>query len=262
MSSRDVFGVPCWVNLTAPALAEAEDFYAAVLGWTFRTTRLGEDFRVALLDGRPVASVGALAPRLGVPTAWTPYFAVVDAEVTSARVRERGATMAVGPLAFATGRAALAADPFGAVFGFWEGEVVREWHAGEEDAEVWVELRTRDAFAAAVFYGEVLDWACDRPGCCDVAYEHDHVVVRRGSQTVARIDAGAVDNDPDPQVRPRWHVHFAVADLDATVDRAVRHGGAAVTPVRSSVTDRRVTLRDRTGALFTVSEPTLPLPRG
>ncbi|MFC9811369.1 VOC family protein [Streptomyces virginiae] len=253
-NSRDVFGVPCWVNLTAPGLAEAEEFYAGVLGWTFRATRLGENFRVALLDGRPVASVGALAPTLGVPTAWTPYFAVDDAEVTSARVRERGATMAVGPLAFATGRAALAADPSGAVFGFWEGEVVQEWHAGQEDAAAWVELRTRDAFAAAVFYGEVLDWACERPGCCDVAYEDDHVVVRRGGQTVARIDAGAVENAPDPQVRPRWHVHFAVADLDGAVDRAVRLGGAVVTPVRSSPADRRVTLRDRTGALFTVSE--------
>ncbi|WP_030763037.1 VOC family protein [Streptomyces sp. NRRL F-2664] len=253
-NSRDVFGVPCWVNLAAPALADVEEFYAAVLGWTFRATRLGEDFRVALLDGRPVASVGALTAKLGVPTAWTPYFAVEDAEVTAARIRERGATMAVGPLAFATGRAALAADPYGAVFGFWEGEVVQEWHAGEEGAAAWVELRTRDAFAAAVFYGEVLDWACERPGCCDVTYEDDHVVVRRGSRTVARIDAGAVENASDAQIRPRWHVHFAVADLDGAVDRAQRHGGAAVTPVRTSPTDRRVTLRDGTGALFTVIE--------
>ncbi|WP_420078934.1 VOC family protein [Streptomyces sp. JL4002] len=255
-TSREVFGAPCWVNLATPDLAEAQEFYAAVLGWTFRTTRIGENFRVALLAGRPVASVGALTPQLGVPTAWTPYFAVDDAEVTAARIRERGATMAVGPLALPTGRASLAADPYGAVFGFWEGEVVQAWNAGREDTAAWVELSTRDAFAAAVFYGEVLDWACGRPGCCDVAYEHDHVVVRRGNQTVARIDAGAVEDAPDPQVRPRWHVHFAVADLDGAVGEAVRRGGAAVTPVRTTPTHRRVTLRDRAGALFTVSEDT------
>lgn len=82
------------------------------------------------------------------------------------------------------------------------------------------ELRTRDAFTAAIFYGEVLDWACERPGCCDVAYEHDHVVLRHGNDTVARISGGALKANPDPQVRPCWHVHFHVPDLEAAVETA------------------------------------------
>ncbi|MEU2392611.1 VOC family protein [Streptomyces sp. NPDC007369] len=253
--SRDMPGAPCWVSLATHDLAAAEEFYRAVLGWEFRGSRLGEEFRVALAGGEPVAGVGAVVARLGVPTAWTPYFAVGDADVTAARIRERGATMAVGPLALPTGRAALAADREGAVFGFWEGEVVPRWGTGR-DGPVWVELHARDPFAAAVFYGEVLGWADERPGSLDVAYEQGHVVVRRGTRTVARIDAEAAEAAPDPQARPRWQVHFTVTDLDAVADRAVRHGGGIASAVTTSAAHRRVTLRDWAGALFAVTEAT------
>ncbi|GAA0316468.1 VOC family protein [Streptomyces polychromogenes] len=252
-SSGEVSGAPVCVSLATHDLDAAEDFYGEVLGWRFRRSRLGEEFRVACADEVPVAGIAAVVPRLGVPMAWTPYFAVADADVTAARIRERGATTAVGPLAFATGRAALAADRDGAVFGFWEGEVGPErWP--DRDGPVRVELKARDAFAAAVFYGEVLDWAEERPGALDVAYEQDHVVVRHHHRTVARIDAGAVESAPDPRARPRWEVHFAVPDLDAAADRAVRAGGAVAGPVGTCLADRRVTLNDWSGTPFTVTE--------
>ncbi|WP_328304328.1 VOC family protein [Streptomyces sp. NBC_00435] len=233
-------------------LAAAERFYAAVLGWEFRRTSFGEGFSVGFRDGAPVAGIGAMAGRLGLPVAWTPYFAVEDADLTAARIKERGATMAVGPLAFGTGRAGLAADPAGAAFGFWEGEVIPDWTVGREGAPAWLELRTRDAFAAAIFYGEVLGWAGRRPGCCTVSYEYDRVVLRHGRDSVARISAGALEEDPDPQVRPRWHVHFSVPDLEEAVEEANRLGGRAASPVAASGVSRSITLADADGALFTV----------
>ncbi|MBT2540804.1 VOC family protein [Streptomyces sp. ISL-44] len=236
-------------------LDSAQQFYGAVLGWHFRRTRLGDGFSIAFRDGAPVAGIGALAQRLALPAAWTPYFAVDDADVTAARIVERGATMAVGPLAFGTGRAALASDPDGAVFGFWQGQVIPDWTVGQGSAPAWLELRTRDAFAAAVFYGEVLEWAGERPGCCTVSYEHDHVVLRHGNDTLARIVGGALEEAPDPQVRPRWHVHFRVPDLEATVEMATGLGGRVVSPVDTTSTSRSVALADPDGALFTVVAP-------
>ncbi|MFD3756207.1 VOC family protein [Streptomyces sp. NPDC058622] len=241
-----------------PDLDSAQRFYGAVLGWDFRPTDLGDGFTVAFHDGAPVAGLSALAGRLSLPAAWTPYFAVDDADVTAARIRERGATTAVGPLAFGTGRAAVAADPAGAVFGFWEGEVIPDWSVGRGTAPAWLELRTRDAFAAAIFYGEVLDWAGEQPGCCSVSYEHDHVVLRHGRDTVARISGGALEADPDPLVRPRWHVHFRVPDLEATVEAALGRGGRMVSPVRTTSDARSVVLADAEGALFTVVAPHRP----
>ncbi|WP_435975379.1 VOC family protein [Streptomyces sp. Qhu_M48] len=236
-------------------LAAAQHFYAGVLGWEFRAGGLGDAFSVALHEGVPVAGIGALAERLDMPVAWTPYFAVADADVTAARICERGATMAVGPLAFGTGRAGLAADPAGAVFGFWEGTVVPDWSVGHGSAPVRLELHTREAFDAAVFYGEVLGWAGEGPGCCVASYEHDRVVLRHGHATVARISGGTGDEAPDPGIRPRWHVHFPVPDLEGAVAATKRLGGGAVAPVGTSTTSRWVDLADPDGARFTVVAP-------
>ena len=128
-SSADAFGAPCWVSLMARDLDSALDFYGSVMGWTFRPGSLGEEFRIALADGVPVAGIGALAPALQVAVAWTPYFAVADADETAARIRERGATVAVGPVALHTGRGALAADRDGAVFGIWQGSLITNWES-------------------------------------------------------------------------------------------------------------------------------------
>ncbi|MFD3539154.1 VOC family protein [Streptomyces sp. NPDC058662] len=263
-SSHEISGAPCWVSLLARDQEGARRFYGAVLGWEFPPGRPGAGTVVAFRDGAPVAGIGALGGSSAVPVAWTPYFAVEDADATAARIRERGATVAVGPLAFGTGRAALAADPAGAVFGFWQGEVVPDWAVGRGSAPAWLELRTRDAFAAAIFYGEVLDWGSDPAGRCTVAYEHDHVVLRHGHDTVARISGGALEQAPDPEARPRWHVHFRVPDLEAAIEAAGELGGRAASPVQTSALSRGIVLADPEGALFTVvalqDPPTRPSP--
>ncbi|MCX5394971.1 VOC family protein [Streptomyces sp. NBC_00094] len=236
-------------------MVSAQHFYSGVLDWEFRASRLGDGFAVAFLDGAPVAGIGALTERFVIPVAWTPYFAVVDADVTAARILERGGTMAVGPLAFGTGRAGLAADPTGAVFGFWEGAVVPDWSVGRGSAPAWLELRTREAYAASTFYGEVFDWSGERPGCCVASYEHDHVVVRHGHDTVALIGGGALDEAPDPEVRPDWHVRFPVPDLEEAIEATDRAGGSTASPVHTSPMSRWVDLADPEGAHFTLVAP-------
>ncbi|GGR17525.1 VOC family protein [Streptomyces netropsis] len=252
-SDRAGRGAPCWVSLLTSNLTAAQDFYSAVMGWTFRPGSLGEAFSVALADGKPVAGIGNVAKSMGVPVSWTSYFAVDDADVVAARIRERGATVAVGPIAVGRGRAALAADPAGAVFGFWEGKLLPGWHIGSGGAPAWLELRTRDAFASAMFYGEVFEWATDRPGRIEVRYEDDAVMVLTGGQTVACLRGGGVEAAPDPRVRPRWHVYFCVDDVEKAVEAALAAGGTvAAEPGRSPV-GREATLRDPEGGLFTVT---------
>ncbi|MFZ3474365.1 VOC family protein [Streptomyces sp. 4.24] len=242
-------------------LGGAQEFYGAVLGWEFRPGRLGEGFSVGFLDGVPVAGLGALARAFSIPVAWTPYFAVDDADVTAARIRERSGTVAVGPLTFGTGRAALAADRDGATFGIWQGSAIPDWGVGGEAAPAWLELRTRNAFDAAIFYGEVLEWACDHAGCCEVAYaeEDDHILLRHGRQTVARLRGGALAEAPDPNVRPRWDVHFRVPDVEAAVKTATALGGSTLpdpdSPPGPGPLNLETTLRDPDGAVFSVVAP-------
>ncbi|RDG36376.1 VOC family protein [Streptomyces corynorhini] len=236
-------------------LGASQSFYTAVLGWTYRPTSLGEDFSVALSGRSPVAGIGALAPSLQAAVAWTPYFAVADADATAARIRERGATVAVGPLAMSTGRATLAADPDGAVFGFWEGRTIPGWSVGRGVGPARLELRTRDAFGAAIFYGEVLGWGSGGPDSCEVRYEDDQVLVSDGTHVVAAVRGGAVESAPDPQVRPRWHVYFHVADVNASAGAAAAAGGAVMAPPSASGRGHEATVRDPDGGLFTVTTP-------
>ncbi|MFD1659596.1 VOC family protein [Streptomyces caeni] len=250
VSTQAVFGAPCWVSLTTRDVEGAEEFYRAVFGWEWRPNSLGDRFRVAQADGVPVAGIAAVASMWQMAVAWTPYFAVSSADEAVARCRERGGTAAVGPLAFPPGRAAVLADRDGAVFGIWEGRLVTGWEEWREAAPTFIRLHTRDAFDAAIFYGEVLGWASAVPGCCEVHYDGDEVVLRSGGSVVARIHSGAVEAAPDPTIRPHWQIHFAVADVDACVRIARAHGGSVL---RWQEGAGDAVLADPDGARFTVT---------
>ncbi|MDA5146828.1 MULTISPECIES: VOC family protein [Streptomyces] len=247
LSTHSVYGAPCWVSLTSRDLKATEEFYSAVLGWRWRPVRLGEPFRIALADGVPVAGIAAVAAMWQMAVAWTPYFAVRSADEAVSRAQERGGTAAVGPISLPPGRAALLADRDGATFGIWEGELFSDWDAWRTKRPAFIRLHTRDAFDAAIFYGEIFEWASGQ-GCCEVRYEGDEVVLRHEGQVVARIESGALGAAPDPAVRPHWQVHFAVEDVTACARAAERHGGS----VLSLGADEAV-LRDADGAQFTVT---------
>ncbi|MET7859858.1 VOC family protein [Streptomyces sp. NPDC005318] len=247
-----VTGAPCWVILIAQDLHAAQSFYGAVMDWTFRDTTLGSNFSVALSHGEPVAGIGACSSS-GLPTLWTPYFAVGNVDETAGRVRERGATLAVGPVKLGKGRAALAADRDGATFGFWEGPALA-WSVGQGSAPARLDLQTRDAFEAAIFYAEVFDWA-KPPGDCTVDYADDHVLVEVAGHTVATLWGGGVETAPDPKIRPRWIVDFHVEDSKRAAAAAVAAGGDAspAPPLGRSSKDAFI-IRDPDGGLFTVSD--------
>jgi predicted enzyme related to lactoylglutathione lyase len=250
LSSQSVFGAPCWVSLTARDLRVTQAFYQAVLGWQWRSARLGDQFKVAHVDGVPVAGVAAVASMWQIASAWTPYFAVASADEAVARVQERGGTTAVGPISLPPGRAALLADRDGAVFGIWEGKLVTGWEDWRQAAPAFVRLHTRNAFDAAIFYGEVLDWASEHAGCCEVHYEENEVVLRSKGDVVARIHSGALEAAPDPTLRPHWQIHFAVSDVEACARAARAHGGTAL---QGGIGSRESLISDPDGARFTVT---------
>ncbi|WP_381792570.1 VOC family protein [Streptomyces niveus] len=254
--AQGVAGAPCWVSLLARELPGAQDFYGKVLGWTYRRAGLGDDFSVALTDGLPVAGIGALASSLQVAVSWTPYFNVTDVDEAAARIRERGGTVGVGPLAFHTGRAALAVDPDGAVFGIWEGSVRSDWSMGRGSGSASLELRTRDAVTAGRFYSLTLGWEPEGEGKLRLVHEEDLSLLLDGDEELARISGGAVQAAPDPQIRPRWHVRFNVKDVGAAVGTALASGGSLVPRPDASAgpgETAEATLRDPDGALFTVT---------
>ncbi|MEE1768742.1 VOC family protein [Streptomyces sp. JV185] len=251
---RPVSGAPCWVSLPTGDLRAAQTFYADVMGWEFVASALGSNFCVAMEHGRPVAGIGCCSPDASPPAVWTPYFAVDDADETADRIRERGATLAVGPVKLGVGRAAIAADRDGAVFGFWEGTTLA-WSVGQGSAPARLDLQTRHAFEAAIFYAEVFGWA-GPPGSCTVDYAQDHVRVQAEGRTVATLRGGGIETAADPRIRPRWVVDFRVEDSGRAAAAAVDAGGeSSLVPARDGPSKDAFIIRDPDGALFTVSGP-------
>ena len=249
IQARCVPGAPCWVSLMARDLETAQGFYGPLLGWQFEQgpDRWGPYCR-AVLDGVAVAGLGAVAASWEFPVAWTTYFGTDDADLVAARVRERTGMVVVGPLAFDAGRIALATDPQGATFGIWQGHPGPVGDLERPGAMAWSELRTSDAFAAAMFYGAVFTW--DDPSRFDVRWEHDRVLLLGEERTLASLFGGGTEAAFDPRVRPRWHAFFAVADADEAALQAVRLGGSVATPAQETPYGRVTQLRDREGGLF------------
>ncbi len=249
---RCVPAVPSWVSLTVRDLAAAQAFYGPLLGWAFERgpDRWGQYLR-AVVDGVAVAGL-SVGEDLQLPVAWTTYFGTENADAAAERVRARGGTVAVGPLGFDAGRVAFAADPAGAPFGLWEGESVTgsTW-LSSPGAPVWIELRTRDAFEAALFYGEVFAWDTRDPQQLEVRWEHDRVVLRTAGRSVAALAVAA-----DLDARPTWNVFFSVADLDAALALARQLGATAVGPVTETPYGRQAELRDPQGGLLWLITPT------
>ncbi|MFD4479114.1 VOC family protein [Streptomyces sp. NPDC058471] len=237
-------GAPCWLSLASGDASAAREFYARVLGWC-HVPLLGPQGKprfLALRAGAPVGTLSQATCELGVSAGWIPYFAVADVDATVGRLRELGATVAVGPLTTETGRLAVAAGPREAVFGLRRQAPDHRWRVGEGPVARF-ELHTPDIFAAACFYGDVLDWAGPAGDTCKVEYTHGRIEVREGLRTVAALrDAAA----------PGWRPCFRVADADVAAAAATGWGGRVISPPEGPRCRREAVLADREGNPFTV----------
>ena len=78
-------GTPSWVDLSTPDVEGAARFYQGLFGW--EAVELGPPeqtggYRMLQLRGRNVAGLGPM-PAPGMPSVWTMYVAVDDADITA-----------------------------------------------------------------------------------------------------------------------------------------------------------------------------------
>lgn len=115
----------CWLDLAASDAAAAQAFYKNLFGWTSEPQRAnGGFFTRLLLSGRDIGSMYELR-RLhldqGVPSHWTPYVRVTEAEEAARRAMSAGGRVVVPPFTVSgVARIALVQDPVGALIGLWE----------------------------------------------------------------------------------------------------------------------------------------------
>lgn len=212
-------GRPCWYELTATNPTAAMEFYGAVLGWEFDSTK--PDTHRALVRGRAVAAIDTARP--GETPAWTIHLATADAAGTARLVAAEGGAVLTEPQDTSDGTRAVVADPQGAVFALWQGrsfpgsEVV-----DEPGAPCWAEASSADPKAAGAFYAAVFGLAAKRP-----FRGYNYTQLRDADGEVAGILGYTHERRPK-RGPAAWLAYFQVADVDAAVRTAVETGGILV----------------------------------
>lgn len=269
-SPRHAPGTPCWASLLVHDLAGGQEFYHGLFGWEFSSgpQQMGPYVR-ALVDGHQVAGLGEIGGGQRLPVAWLPYLASDDADATADLIRERGGTVAVGPLdAEDEGRMAIAADTVGASFGVWQGgqhRGVAEAAAGRSGAPVWFELAVRDTTQPGVFYPPVFGYEATTgagtgtggsggsgPDSGAGAAGFDYLTLRLDGAPVAGVHG--VGRDLPPRQGPHWRTYFAVEGVDAAARRAEELGGGVARAPADSPHGRVAALTDPEGAGFRIVE--------
>jgi uncharacterized protein len=260
MSERDGYepGVPNWVNVMAPDPAASADFYGAVFGWEMKPE---ENYFIALLRGREVASISPLPPGMdpAPPAQWVTQVAVDDVEAAGDRAAAAGGTVITGPLDFPTHRMAVITDPAGATFSTWEARTRKGAQlVNEAGAYAMSQLSTPDTERAAAFYGNLFGWTTET-----FEMGEDSVTMFRlpgyvggePSQPVSREVVATMGAAPEA-TPPQWSVDFWVQDVDAAAQAAEEHGGRVLQGPFDMPLGRSAVLADPAGATFSITRVT------
>lgn len=222
-------GTPCWYELSTSEghLGAAEEFYGAVLGWTFDDSGMeGFTYHLASASIEMVSGLMVTpSEAAGVPPHWLIYFAVEDADASATAIRAAGGRIVAEPADVpGTGRFAVAFDPQGACFGILEPAPMdgQRVAGGAFDQQKpghgnWNELMTSDPVAGLAFYADLFGW--QKSQTVDMGEMGRYQLFSHEG-----ADIGAVMGLGQAPV-PNWLPYFGVTGVDVAVDRIKAGGG-------------------------------------
>jgi predicted enzyme related to lactoylglutathione lyase len=202
------------------------------------------------LDGKDVGALYRLTAEMtlnGVPPHWLSYASVKNADEAAAKAKELGGTLMKEPFdVFDVGRMSVIQDPTGAVFAVWQAGT----HKGAAVYNVpnsfcWNELATPDTKKAGDFYSGLFGWQQDVQ---DMGGEMKYTIFKNAERPAGGMYTPTPEMGPIP---PNWLVYFAVADADATADKAKGLGATILVPPQDIPgTGRFSVIQDPQGAVF------------
>ena len=245
-------GTPSWADLATTNESLALSFYRELFGWIDEPQPMGENsyYHMQKLNGLEAAAIYQQMEEesnQGIPSHWTVYFTVDDADAAAGKAAELGGTVLMGPMdVFEAGRMALVQDPQGAVFSVWQpkqhiGARVKD----DPGAMPWNELLTTDPDASTEFYGAL--FGMERVDTTDMG---GYILLRVQGTEVAGLMKITEDMGPVP---PCWTVYFAVEDVSGAVADAQEMGAEVVVPATDiPEVGRFAALTDPMGAHFSI----------
>ncbi len=111
-------GAFSWTELMTNDPKAAQEFYGKLFGWKYDVMDMGQgDYCVAKVGDTAVGGIMGMPPDAkGMPTAWSAYVTVANADAAAEKCKSLGGKVLVGPMDVPTvGRFAVLQDPQGAV---------------------------------------------------------------------------------------------------------------------------------------------------
>lgn len=247
-------GTPCWVDVQVDDTAAARAYYSTLFDWDIQDAPAeAGGYLMALLDGRPAAGIGPKPQGQVMPSVWSTYLSVDDADATTARAVAAGATPFMPPFdVLDLGRMTFLADPTGAGFGIWEAKS----HHGvgifnQQGALCWNELHTRNLPAAQDFYTQVFGYYYTpmMPG-----YATFELAGTGADAAIGGFcDDGAMGVPPGSPAH--WLTWFQVDDVDATLATAAELGSAVAMGPEDAPVGRMAVVIGAQGEAFGIITP-------
>ena len=248
-------GTFCWVELGTTNAAAAKSFYKELFGWDYQDGDGGPGmvYTMIKLNGKDVGGLYEMPSNMlehGVPPHWLNYVSVANADEATAQAKASGGAVMNGPFDVGNaGRMSVIQDPTGGVFAVWQAK--ENPGAGiyrENGTYCWQELGTGDTKKAGDFYTTLFGWGTEKfPGAME------YTAFKNGNEGIAGMYQITPEMGPIP---PHWMTYFAVADCDATVQKATENGGSVMKPAEDIPgVGRFAILRDPASAVFAILKP-------
>ena len=246
-----------WYELMTSDAPAAEAFYRSVIGWQTADAGMpGMRYTILSAGTAGIAGLMALpaeAAAGGVPPNWTGYIGVADVDAMAERVRGAGGAVHHPPEDIpGVGRFAVVADPDGAVFCLFKGnmdEQPPQPPAGTPGTIGWHELYAGDLDRAWAFYSALFGWT--KAEAIDMGEMGVYQLFGAGGDAI-----GGMMKRPPEVPQACWLYYVNVDAIDAAAGRVTAAGGRIVSgPMEVPGGSWIVQCLDPQGAMFAMVAP-------
>jgi len=228
-----------WCELMTRDIEKAKAFYGPVVHWRFSNwdgDTGGTPYIMMSRSDDPKESLGGFMemrePEFPneLPSHFMGYISVDDADATTAKAVELGATVIHGPADIPNvGRFSIIADPQGAAFSILQS-LNSEWE--KQPPRVgdvcWMELSTTDLEAGFAFYRDLFGWEIKQDMDMGDAGLYRLVTCPASPAEGDYGFGGMMTKAPDAPGPSAWTHIFWVPDLDASLATATELGGTVL----------------------------------
>ncbi len=216
-----------WYELITSEPEAAQEFYNAIVGWSFTGSGKNKDYREFSINNTMVGGLLPLTPEMqanGARPCWMGYIAVNDVEESAASIEKAGGAIHMAPQDIpGVGRFALVADPQGVMFYIIKSannETSSSFASTEPKVGhcAWNEVATTNPDEAVSFYSNQFGWR--QEGNMDMGPLGKYQFLYHGDSMIG----GVMPKAPEMPVSA-WSYYFRVPEIDKAVETIKRNGG-------------------------------------